>query len=118
MSDNFIIIGSDGWGDRQDVVEGVEAQAVGSISVRIKSHYLNSFDDKYLNLNPFTHVENPWFREFWEDKFHCSLQPTEMPTTQATTEAFEYDNETLALPVLQQQPHPIPMCTGKYYRNN
>jgi hypothetical protein len=115
MSDNFIIIGSDGMGDRQDVVEGVEEQAVGSISIRIKSHYLKSFDDKYLNLNPFDHIENPWYREFWEDKFHCKM-PNEMPftTMQSPTEAFEFDNETLTLPVLQQQQQQLlPTCTGE-----
>lgn len=103
------------------MVEGVEAQAVGSISIRIHSQYLKKFDDYYLNLNPIDHVENPWFREFWEDKFHCKfdklpIETTTMSTTvEATTGFFAYENETdpsMVLPLKDNQQ--VPICTGGY----
>lgn len=56
---------SDGWADRADVVEGYEKQALGSISIRIHSPRVESFDDHYFALSPFTNHRNPWFQEFW-----------------------------------------------------
>lgn len=120
LTNYFIIIGSDGWADRQDVVTDYEAQAVGSISIRIHSPYLHSFDKEYLKLDPFNNSRNPWFREFWEDKFHCKMPPNRMQTTTTTTTTDypqTFNNETdvdtkysIALPVTAQQ---IPFCTGK-----
>lgn len=70
MTDRFLLIGSDGWADRPDVVQNYERQALGSISIRIHSPYVKSFDDYYFALNPFTNKRNPWFREFWEVRCH------------------------------------------------
>lgn len=57
---------SDGWADRADVVADYERQALGSISIRIHSPYVQEFDKYYFGLNPFKNKRNPWFREFWE----------------------------------------------------
>jgi metabotropic glutamate receptor 1 len=88
LTNNFLIIGSDGWADRQDVVVEYEPQAVGSISIRIHSPYLKSFDDYYLKLDPFNNTRNPWFKEFWEDKFNCK-----MPVSKISTEAMAADTK-------------------------
>ncbi|RWS26412.1 metabotropic glutamate receptor 1-like protein 2 [Leptotrombidium deliense] len=69
----LLLVGSDGWSDRPDVVEGFEHEAVGGISVRIDSPYVQEFDSYYFNLNPENNTRNPWFQEFWEFKFNCSL---------------------------------------------
>lgn len=98
----FIIIGSDGWADRQEIVTDVEEQAVGSISIRIHSPYIQSFDDIYLNLNPFDNVRNPWFKEFWEDKFNCKMPQQRF---QAAEEAI--DNNTSSTDTQN-----IKYCTG------
>ncbi|KAG5684310.1 hypothetical protein PVAND_013545 [Polypedilum vanderplanki] len=122
LTNNFIIIGSDGMADRQDVVIDYEEQAVGSISIRIHSPYLHSFDEKYFNLDPFENSRNPWFREFWEDKFHCKMPVKRIITTTSTTTEYpDFNNETeteqgnqasialLPLTAAQQQ---TPFCTG------
>ncbi|KAG8290472.1 Metabotropic glutamate receptor 1 [Homalodisca vitripennis] len=64
---------SDGWADRSDVADGYEAQAHGSLSIRIHSPYVTSFDHYYLQLNPFNNSRNPWFKEFWQARFNCSI---------------------------------------------
>lgn len=64
---------SDGWADRVDVVDGYEDVAEGSLSIRIHSPYVSHFDDYYFKLNPFNNSRNPWFREFWQFRFNCSL---------------------------------------------
>ncbi|XP_062700997.1 metabotropic glutamate receptor 1 [Aedes albopictus] len=96
MTDRFLLIGSDGWADRADVVEDYERQALGSISIRIHSPYVKSFDDYYFGLSPFTNKRNPWFREFWEVRFNCTL-----PTNDANPLEAMHSNEGK------------PFCTGK-----
>ncbi|KAF8365679.1 mgl-2 [Pristionchus pacificus] len=69
----FQWIGSDGWADREDVVEGIEEMAIGSLSIRIHSPNVPAFEDYYHALTPENNTANPWFREFWEFKFNCSF---------------------------------------------
>jgi hypothetical protein len=115
LTNRFLIIGSDGWADRQDVVLDYEQQALGSISIRIHSPSIKSFDDYYFSLNPFENLRNPWFKEFWEDKFHCKMpleriKPTPLSLT-STTEAGEADFNTMKTPSTTATQ--IPFCTGK-----
>lgn len=56
------LIGSDGWADRRDVVEGVERAAHRSLTLRIRSPYLKEFDAHYLALDPHNNSRNPWFQ--------------------------------------------------------
>ncbi|EDS30958.1 conserved hypothetical protein [Culex quinquefasciatus] len=101
LTDRFLLIGSDGWADRADVVQNYERQALGSMSIRIHSPYVKSFDKYYFSLNPFTNKRNPWFQEFWETKFNCRL-----PTNEADLDKHQ-----------QQRPEGVhveekPFCTG------
>lgn len=65
---SFQWIGSDGWADRNDVVEGLEEEAEGAFSIRIHSPKVDSFRQYYTALNPENNTVNPWFREFWQHK--------------------------------------------------
>lgn len=56
-----------------DVVDGVESEAAGSFSIRIHSPRVDGFEPYYFSLNPENHTKNPWFREFWQQKFKCLL---------------------------------------------
>ncbi|KAJ8723590.1 hypothetical protein PYW08_003502 [Mythimna loreyi] len=67
------LVASDGWADRRDVVEGLERAARRALTLRIRSPYLKEFDAHYLALKPHNNSRNPWFQEFWEQKFSCSL---------------------------------------------
>ncbi|VDM93187.1 unnamed protein product, partial [Onchocerca ochengi] len=64
---------SDGWNDRLDVVNGVELEAAGSFSIRIHSPHVDWFDQYYFSLDPENNTHNPWFREFWQEKFDCQF---------------------------------------------
>ncbi|XP_049872855.1 metabotropic glutamate receptor 1-like, partial [Pectinophora gossypiella] len=68
------LVASDGWADRRDVVAGLERPAAGALTLRIRSPYLRHFDTHYHALHPHNNTRNPWFREFWEQKFNCSLE--------------------------------------------
>lgn len=109
LTNRFLIIGSDGWADRQDVVDGYEQQALGSISIRIHSPALKSFDKYYFALDPFENLRNPWFREFWEDKFACKLPLKRAePSAQASSTVKTKTDAAISLSTIT----PIPFCTG------
>ncbi|CAG5128224.1 unnamed protein product, partial [Candidula unifasciata] len=78
MEGRFLIIGSDGWGNRLDVVEDLETAAAGGISIKLFSPQLNDFTAYYEKLKPSTSSNNPWLNEFWEWKFKCSLDKTDL----------------------------------------
>uniref|UniRef100_A0A1I8IF99 Reverse transcriptase n=1 Tax=Macrostomum lignano TaxID=282301 RepID=A0A1I8IF99_9PLAT len=73
----------DGWADRLDVLGDAVDQAsgqrafseaaVGSLSIRLTSPPVPHFNEFWFGLRPESNSENPWFREFWEEKFNCSL---------------------------------------------
>ncbi|TMS12582.1 Metabotropic glutamate receptor 1 [Larimichthys crocea] len=69
----FLLIGSDGWADRYEVVEGYEQEAEGGITMKLQSEVVKTFDDYYLKLRLDTNTRNPWFSEFWQYRFQCRL---------------------------------------------
>ncbi|XP_038581991.1 metabotropic glutamate receptor 1 isoform X2 [Micropterus salmoides] len=69
----FLLIGSDGWADRYEVVEGYEQEAEGGITMKLQSEVVKTFDDYYLKLRLDTNTRNPWFAEFWQYRFQCRL---------------------------------------------
>ncbi|XP_026142179.1 metabotropic glutamate receptor 1-like isoform X1 [Carassius auratus] len=73
VAGEFLLIGSDGWADRDEVVEGYEQEAVGGITMKLQTEEVTSFDDYYLQLQLNTNNRNPWFAEFWQHRFQCRL---------------------------------------------
>ncbi|XP_058471293.1 metabotropic glutamate receptor 1b isoform X1 [Solea solea] len=73
VAGEFLLIGSDGWADRVEVVEGYEQEAVGGITVKLQSDEVSSFDNYFLKLRLSTNTRNPWFPEFWQYRFQCRL---------------------------------------------
>uniref|UniRef100_A0A671SMB0 Metabotropic glutamate receptor 5 n=1 Tax=Sinocyclocheilus anshuiensis TaxID=1608454 RepID=A0A671SMB0_9TELE len=73
VAGEFLLIGSDGWADRDEVVEGYEQEAVGGITMKLQSEEVMSFDEYYLKLRLNTNNRNPWFAEFWQHRFQCRL---------------------------------------------
>ncbi|XP_074046153.1 LOW QUALITY PROTEIN: metabotropic glutamate receptor 1 [Macrotis lagotis] len=69
----FLLIGSDGWADRDEVIEGYEVEANGGITIKLQSPEVRSFDDYFLKLRLDTNTRNPWFPEFWQHRFQCRL---------------------------------------------
>jgi hypothetical protein len=84
---------SDGWADRSDVTDGYESQARGSMSIRIHSPNVTDFDDYYFSINPYTNTRNPWFREFWQHRFNCTMRDD----YGNRTAIFATHNETVAV---------------------
>ncbi|XP_022100465.1 metabotropic glutamate receptor 1-like [Acanthaster planci] len=101
LSGRFLFIGSDGWADRTEIVNGVEPEAVGGISIKPQTSYIHDFDPYYFALRPGDHSSNPWFREFWQVRFKCQLPPENNGSEPAETGGERYSknctgNESLA----------------------
>ncbi|KAJ7403647.1 Metabotropic glutamate receptor 1 [Pitangus sulphuratus] len=75
---------SDGWADRDEVIEGYEPEANGGITIKLQSPEVLAFDDYYLKLRLDTNTRNPWFPEFWQHRFQCRIpgHPLENPNFQ------------------------------------
>ena len=71
-SRNLTWIGSDAWGDR--VPEELYETAQGMLGVVPRSFLSNEFDNYFQSLRPLNST-NPWFDEYWESHFNCSLMP-------------------------------------------
>ncbi|XP_043238837.1 metabotropic glutamate receptor-like [Amphibalanus amphitrite] len=75
LREPFHWIASDGWGKQESLVQGVEEVAEGAITVELTSRRVAAFDRYMAELTPDTNRRNPWFRDYWQAFFGCSLEP-------------------------------------------
>lgn len=69
----------DGWPPKRSnrqTYPDVKDVAVGEIAVSLKQPYIREFDDYYLSRNLQNNKRNPWFEEFWQEYFKCSVNST------------------------------------------
>ena len=71
----FTWIGTTAWGDSKGVVQGLEEYAEGAVTIVPDSSTtgLDSFRQYFENLKPDTNTQNPWFKQYWREKFNCFL---------------------------------------------
>ena len=75
---HFVWIASDYWGTQQSPVEGLEDAAEGAITISLKGGKSDEFKKYFNALRPRNHsLVNPWFDQFWEKHFNCSLKPNQ-----------------------------------------
>ncbi|KAF2357748.1 Receptor ligand binding region [Trinorchestia longiramus] len=68
-----IFVGSDGW-TVKTVQKHLQSVVENTIAVQPLVQQIPGFDSYFSRLRPESNSRNPWFQEFWEDKFQCSLQ--------------------------------------------
>ncbi|XP_076222677.1 metabotropic Glutamate Receptor [Nomia melanderi] len=147
LSQPFQWLASDGWGRQTKLVEGLEEEAEGAITVELQSKNIPGFDDYMASLTPDKNRRNPWFAEYWEEVFGCVLKKSPLLSPNGTacssnlrlTAATGYEQESkvqfvvdavyafgYALHNLQRDmcPNRIGLCTtmanydrGVFYRN-
>ena len=65
-------VGSDSWGDS---LSGIYPKLLGNlVSVVPKTTVSAEFDDYFKSLHISNHTSSPWFAEYWQLRFNCSLQ--------------------------------------------
>ncbi|PBC32700.1 Metabotropic glutamate receptor [Apis cerana cerana] len=75
------------WGRQIKLVEGLEEEAEGAITVELQSENIPGFDDYMASLTPDTNRRNPWFSEYWEEVFDCLLKKERKGPIQTTLNA-------------------------------
>ncbi|KAG7454318.1 hypothetical protein MATL_G00258420 [Megalops atlanticus] len=73
LNASLVWIASDGWGAQESIVKGNEHVADGAITLELAAHPVRDFNRYFQRLNPASNRRNPWFKEFWEQKFQCVL---------------------------------------------
>ncbi|KAL7401896.1 hypothetical protein ABVT39_006179 [Epinephelus coioides] len=73
LNTSFIWVASDGWGAQESITKGNEVTAEGAITLELAANPVPEFNRYFLSLNPVKNHRNPWYREFWEQRFQCSL---------------------------------------------
>ena len=76
---SFTWIASDAWAD--SIPDDYYNVAAGLLGVSPVYHLSDEFDSYFTSLNPLTYYNNPWFREYWEDVFHCTFNNGSNSTT-------------------------------------
>ena len=71
----FTWIGTTTWGNSEGVIDGLEEYAEGAVTLVPDSSTtgLDSFKQYFENLKPDTNTQNPWFKQYWREKFNCFL---------------------------------------------
>uniref|UniRef100_A0A8D0EUV3 Metabotropic glutamate receptor 3 n=1 Tax=Strix occidentalis caurina TaxID=311401 RepID=A0A8D0EUV3_STROC len=90
---SFTWVASDGWGALESVVAGSEAVAEGAITIELAAYPIKEFASYFLNLHPYNNSRNPWFREFWEQKFKCSFHTQDCSRHSLKTGKFEPESK-------------------------
>lgn len=72
---HFIWLASDFWGTKVSHLEGLGDVADGAITLEFQTFksQLKPFYDYFSKLSPLNNTRNPWFREYWEKNFNCTL---------------------------------------------
>lgn len=70
---HFLWIASDSWGTKKESIESNDEAAEGAITFSPKSYEIKEFNEYFKKLKPKTNTRNPWFVEFWEEQFNCTM---------------------------------------------
>uniref|UniRef100_H3BC48 Metabotropic glutamate receptor 2 n=1 Tax=Latimeria chalumnae TaxID=7897 RepID=H3BC48_LATCH len=91
----FTWVASDGWGAQETVIRGSERVADGAITIELSSYPIMDFATYFRNLDPYNNRRNPWFREFWEHKFQCSLYTPQCEQQSLKRGKFEQETKIM-----------------------
>ncbi|XP_064615664.1 metabotropic glutamate receptor-like [Liolophura sinensis] len=69
----FVWLGGDAWATRLSTFGSHKDGTLGAFTFKAYSEYVKNFDAYFEELTPLSVPSNPWFGEFWEKIFGCSL---------------------------------------------
>ena len=108
-SRNLTWIGGDGWSDR--VPEELLDTAKGLLGVIPRSYLSEEFNEYFGSLKPPNNTDNPWFHEYWEEFFNCSL---ESPPARGLSEC-NLENQTISPETGFRQSAKVPFTMDAVY---
>ncbi|XP_076343953.1 metabotropic glutamate receptor 3-like [Tachypleus tridentatus] len=97
MIGHFLWIGSDSWGAKAHPVRHQEVAAEGAITILPKRIEIKDFNKYFKSLRPESNTRNPWFKPFWEQRFHCKFDSDNTNTSRCTGDETlnKYEQEGL-----------------------
>ena len=95
LNASFTWVASDGWGALESVVAGSEGAAEGAITIELASYPISDFASYFQSLDPWNNSRNPWFREFWEQRFHCSFRQQDCAAHSLRAKPFEQESKIM-----------------------
>uniref|UniRef100_A0A8C6FVR4 Glutamate metabotropic receptor 2 n=1 Tax=Moschus moschiferus TaxID=68415 RepID=A0A8C6FVR4_MOSMO len=95
LNASFTWVASDGWGALESVVAGSEGAAEGAITIELASYPINDFASYFQSLDPWNNSRNPWFREFWEQRFRCSFRQQDCAAHSLRAVPFEQESKIM-----------------------
>uniref|UniRef100_A0A673TI12 Glutamate metabotropic receptor 2 n=1 Tax=Suricata suricatta TaxID=37032 RepID=A0A673TI12_SURSU len=95
LNASFTWVASDGWGALESVVAGSEGAAEGAITIELASYPISDFASYFQSLDPWNNSRNPWFREFWEQRFSCSFRRRDCAAHSLRAVPFEQESKIM-----------------------
>uniref|UniRef100_A0A5F5PV23 Glutamate metabotropic receptor 2 n=2 Tax=Equus TaxID=9789 RepID=A0A5F5PV23_HORSE len=95
LNASFTWVASDGWGALESVVAGSEGAAEGAITIELASYPISDFASYFRSLDPWNNSRNPWFREFWEQRFRCSFRQRDCAAHSLQAVPFEQESKIM-----------------------
>uniref|UniRef100_A0A2K5QF72 Glutamate metabotropic receptor 2 n=1 Tax=Cebus imitator TaxID=2715852 RepID=A0A2K5QF72_CEBIM len=95
LNASFTWVASDGWGALESVVAGSERAAEGAITIELASYPISDFASYFQSLDPWNNSRNPWFREFWEQRFRCSFRQRDCAAHSLRAVPFEQESKIM-----------------------
>uniref|UniRef100_A0A8C5VMT4 Glutamate metabotropic receptor 2 n=1 Tax=Microcebus murinus TaxID=30608 RepID=A0A8C5VMT4_MICMU len=95
LNASFTWVASDGWGALESVVAGSEGAAEGAITIELASYPIGDFASYFQSLDPWNNTRNPWFREFWEQRFRCSFRQRDCAAHSLRSVPFEQESKIM-----------------------
>ncbi|KAF6312882.1 glutamate metabotropic receptor 2 [Rhinolophus ferrumequinum] len=95
LNASFTWVASDGWGALESVVAGSEGAAEGAITIELASYPISDFASYFRSLDPWNNSRNPWFREFWEQRFRCSFRQRDCAAHSLRAVPFEQESKIM-----------------------
>ena len=71
---NLTFVGSNSWGSKESIVKNMKDTTIGSLTIQPSAKHVQEFEEYFMSLNPDNNRRNPWFSEFWEYIFNCTLK--------------------------------------------
>ncbi|ESO97268.1 hypothetical protein LOTGIDRAFT_115163, partial [Lottia gigantea] len=73
LTGRFVWLASDYWANSMEIVQGYEEEAVGALTVQIRSEFVQSFNNFMMNLNMTNRngIPDDWFEEFYQTIHKC-----------------------------------------------
>lgn len=102
---NITWIGSDSWG--ANLLNEYRPMASGMLGVVPLARSHQGFSEYFASLNTTNNIDNPWFMEFWESLFNCSLGPS------PSLPGCDLDNQ--AIPLDYSQFNQVPLVFDAVY---